>query len=343
MTSNNNNTILQSPSSSITTSTTITTSPKDKTIFVGNVLDKIKEFPSEYFDCILFSPPYYNDVTYNSRKEWGKEKSVFQYLQKMRQLQNALYRILKPTGTMFVNISDSYAKRDDGPIKKGSEYGVPEAFAYQCILDGWIKENTITWLKRNAMPTSSKVNFWRNTEPVFFLVKKKPGHYLNKKAVMIPRITKSRPFNRRVRDAKNGILQKRFGKIQRFSEHEINNSDKFGISKNNKQDKRKKANYTGLNRRWDSSKTTHRDPGIVLDITIKHAADFHFATYPVDFAEWFLRCGAPPGGKVLDPFMGSGTTAIASEKLNLHWTGIELNPEYARKAVKRIGAGNIVG
>ena len=317
------------------------TNIQDKTIYVGDVLCIIEKFPTEYFDCILFSPPYYNDVTYNSRKEWGKEKSVFQYLQKMRQLQNALYRILKSTGTMFVNISDSYAKRDDGPIKKGSEYGVPEAFAYQCILDGWIKENTITWLKRNAMPTSSKVNFWRNTESVFFLVKQKPGHYLNKEEVFVPKITNSVPFNRRVRDAKNGKLEKRFGKTQRFSEDEIKNSDKFGISKNNKQDMREKASYPGLNQRWDSSKTTHRDPGLVLDITIKGTSDFHFATFPVDFAEWFLKCGAPPGGRVLDPFIGSGSTALAAENLGLYWNGIELKSDYARKAVKRIGEGTI--
>ena len=322
------------------TSTTL----QNKTIYVGNVLDVLEKFPSEYFDCVLFSPPYYNDVTYSARKEWGKEKSVFQYLQKMRNLQNALYRVLKKSGTMFVNISDSYAKRDDGPIKKGSEYGVPEAFAYQCVLDGWIKENTLTWLKRNAMPTSSKVNFWRNTESVFFLVKQKPGHYLNKEAVFVRKITKSHSFNRRVRDAKNGKLQKRFGKNQRYTEAEINNSNKFGISKNNKQDQKEKENYPvePTTKPDDSSKKTHRDPGQILDITIKGTSDFHFATFPVDFAEWFLKCGAPPGGKVLDPFMGSGTTAIAAANLGLHWNGIELKPEYARKAIKRIGEGNII-
>ena len=314
----------------------------DKTIYVGDVLDVLKNFPSEYFDCILFSPPYYNDVAYGARGEWGKEKSVFAYMQKLRLLQNSLHRVLKPEGTMFVNLGDSYAKCNDGTIRKGSEYGVPERFVIQCVDDGWLKENTITWLKRNAMPTSSKVNFWRNTEPVFFLAKQKPGHYLNKEAVFVPRTTKSQPFNRRVRDAKNGSLQERFGKNQRFSKYEIRNSDKFGLMQK-KQNMRNRSDYSGFNQRWNHSKTTHRDPGIVLDITVKRNVDFHFAAFPVDFAEWFLKCGCPSDGKVLDPFMGSGTTAIASENLGLHWNGIDLKPEYAKKAIKRIGVGHIIG
>ena len=315
---------------------------QDKTIYLGDVLDVLRKFPSEYFDCILFSPPYYNDVTYGTRGEWGKEKSVFVYLQKLRLLQNSLHRVLKPEGVMFVNLSDSYAKCNDGTIKKGSEYGVPERFAIQCIDDGWIKENTITWLKRNAMPTSSKVNFWRNTESVFFLAKQKPGHFLNKEAVFVPKITKSHYFNRRVRDAKNGNLKERFGKNQRYSENEVKNSDKYGVTVPKKQDMRKRANYDSFNQRWENSKTTFRDPGTVLDITIKRNADFHFAAFPIDFAQWFLKCGVPPGGKVLDPFMGSGTTAIASNNLGLHWNGIELKEEYAKKAIKRIGEGQII-
>ena len=313
----------------------------DKTIYVGDVLDVLQRLPSEYYDCILFSPPYKNDVNYHIKGEWGKEKSVFVYLRKLRLLQNVLHRLLKSTGTMFINLGDSYAKKDDGPIRKGSEYGVPEAFVWQCILDGWIKENTITWLKRNAMPTSSKVNFWRNTESVFFLVKRKPGHYLNKNAVMVPRITNNSPkFNRRIRDAKSGLLEKRFGKSITATQDEMNHSDRYGIKNSHlKQNKRDKANYTGFNQRWKKDKTSTRDPGLVLDITQKSTPDFHFATFPVDFAEWFLRCGTPPNGRVLDPFMGSGSTAIAAERLNLKWNGIELKPQYARKAIKRIGVG----
>ena len=317
-----------------------TSSIAPKTILVGNVLDRIKEFPDEYFDCILFSPPYYNDVVYHTKKEWGKEKTVYEYLSKMRKLQNQLYRVLKSCGTMFVNIGDSYAKRTDGYIVQGSEYGVPERFAIQCIDDGWLKENTITWLKRNAMPTSSKKNFWRNTESVYFMTKSKK-HYLNKNAVFVPRnTTTSKSFNRRVRDAKSGNLQKRYGKNQRFSENEMVNSNEFGIKK---QDNRQRSDYTDFNNRWDENKTTtHRDPGTVLDITIKRNADFHFAAFPVDFAEWFLKCGVPSGGKVLDPFMGSGTTAIAAENLGLSWNGIELKRDYAQKAIKRIGEGSVI-
>ena len=286
--------------------------PKSRTIHIGDVMDVLARLPTNSIDEIVTSPMYYNDIDLGVPGAWGNERSVFEYLSKMRTLQNELYRILKSRGTCFINLSDSYAKKNHGSIKKGTKLMVPEQFSSQCVLDGWICENVIQWLKRDAFPTSIQSHLWENMEPVYFLTKKKQ-HYFNLQAVKIPRLHKSKSVNRRVRDASKGSLHKRFGKNAKASDKEIK---KF------KQDQRGKAHYTGFNGRYNATKTD-KNPGCLLDISRKKSdiLSNHLATYPVKFAEWFIKCGCPKNGIVLDPFMGSGSTAIAAENLGRKWMG----------------------
>jgi len=306
--------------------------PESRTIHIGDVMDVLSRFPSNFTNCIITSPMYYNDIDLGVPGAWGNERSVFEYLSRMRSLQNELFRILKPSGTCFINISDSYAKRNQGGIKKGSKLMVPEQFSSQCVLDGWICENVIQWLKRDAFPTSAQLHLWQNMEPVYFLTKKKQ-HYFNLQAVKIPRIHKSAPVNRRIRDGAKYSLTKRFGTKYKASEKEIK---KF------KQDQRNLGHYTGFNLIYDNTKTD-KNPGCLLDISRKKSdmASSHLATYPVKFAEWFIKCGCPPNGIVLDCFLGSGTTAIAAENLGRKWVGIELSEKFAKESIKRIGVGTL--
>lgn len=306
--------------------------PESRTIYLGDVMDILSKFPTNSIDCIVTSPMYYNDIDLGVKGSWGNERSVFEFLSKMRTFQNELYRISKKSATCFINLSDSYAKRNHGPIKKGTKLMVPEFFSSQCVLDGWLCENVIQWLKRNAFPTSVKTHLWWNMEPVYFLVKSKQ-HYFNLDAVKIPRLHRSKRFNRRVRDDVEGRLKKRFGDKYKASKEEIS---KF------KQDSRNKSDYTGFNGRYDASKET-KNPGCLLDITVKiNKESSHPAYYPVEFAEWFIKCGCPPNGIVLDPFMGSGSTAIAAENLGRKWVGIELSKKFAKESIKRIGVGKLV-
>jgi DNA modification methylase len=313
--------------------------PKNRAIYVGDVIEVLRTFPAQSFHCIVFSPPYFNAVRYHINGAWGYEKSVFGYLQKFDLLLAELYRVLRDSGNCFVNIGDSYSTKSDGYIRKGSQYCVPEFVTIKAVENGWIKENTLKWHKPNASPTSAKNHFWINTEPVLYLVKKKPGHYLNLNPVMVPRTTKFQKFNRRVRDGFSGKLQKRFGSKWKVYEKEKSKYDKSGRKK---QDLRGRADYTGFNARYDPTKHRKRNPGEIFTITKRPAPGFHLATYPVEFAERFLKCGCPPGGHVLDPFIGSGTTAIAAESLGLKWTGIDLKEDYAIRAIKRIGVGRVV-
>ena len=71
-------------------------------------------------------------------------------------------------------------------------------------------------------------------------------------------------------------------------------------------------------------------------ISTKGYKGAHFATYPQDLIDTPIKACCPEGGIVLDPFIGSGTTAVVAEKLKRNWLGIELNPEYTQLCNKRI-------
>ena len=96
----------------------------------------------------------------------------------------------------------------------------------------------------------------------------------------------------------------------------------------------------------DSKDVNHplgKNPGDIFLINTKAYKGAHFAVFPPALPEKILKCSCPKDGLVLDPFLGSGTTAWVAQQLNLNWIGIELNEEYAKIAKDRLGLNNSLG
>ena len=253
----------------------------NRKIFQGDVLEQIKQIPSESIDVIVTSPPYYNLRDYSVDGQIGLEQTPHQYIAKLMQVMTECKRVLKSTGSIWVNMGDSYCAKTVGNIRPKSKYGIPSRFEVACIDDGWISRNVIPWIKANNMPSSVKDRFTNKWEPVFFFTKN-PKYYFNLDAVREPCITESKPFNVRVRDTKRGLQQTKL--TGGMSEKEDQEYDKAGIhekyrdDKNsnvarlhkdragnpNKQDNvlgadgKPKANYKGFNKRWKDRKFTEQ-------------------------------------------------------------------------------------
>ena len=171
-------------------------------ILLGDALQELKKIPSETIDTIITSPPYYGLRDYGVDGQIGLEKTLAEYLDKMLVITAELKRVLKKTGTLWLNHGDSYASigklcgdftrnepdttwgrhdknRGRSRIKKG-EY--PE----KCLLmqnerlimrmideQGWILRNRLIWWKPNCMPSSVRDRFTVDYEPLYFLVKSK--------------------------------------------------------------------------------------------------------------------------------------------------------------------------
>jgi len=230
---------------------------------------------------------------------------------------------------------------------------------------GWILRNIIIWHKPNHLPESIKDRFTKAYEPIFMFVKNKKyffnldavrepiktesieryerGATLNQKhTINNPRLSMS--FNYRVREAKKGYFEKLGVKA---SEEEMKRYDDQG-----KPIKWNKNNPSLLTTGIYESLIGHsgylkvdgtlavnplgKNPGDVWTIPTQPFPEAHFAVFPEKLPELCIRAGSKEGATVLDPFLGTGTTAVVARKLGRRWIGIEINKKYCEIAQKRI-------
>jgi len=255
----------------------------NRTILQGDVLEKLVEIPDGVIDTIISSPPYWRLRDYGVEGQLGLEPDFRDYLKIMGKIMDQLKRVLKSTGTCWINLGDSYWGGGRGPdsferkgLKKDwsddsvkhqhtaqtqaiwetgllppkTRIGIPERFYIQCIDDGWIARNHIPWYKSNSMPSSVKDRFTNKWESIFFFAKAQK-YYFNLDAVREKTITESKPFNIRVRENITGHAQAKLGdKSWTASDEEMKRYNKDGTIKE------REGNQ---NNRYTNEKLGHRN------------------------------------------------------------------------------------
>ena len=295
-------------------------------IIQGDSLEVLKTLPSESIDCAITSPPYWNLRDYGIAGQFGLESTFQEYIMKLCDIFDEVKRVLKNTGTCFVNLGDTYNGNksgytdtnkngkvpEDSMIRKKTSKEVPEKslclipsrFSIEMVERGWILRNRIVWHKPNQMPQSADDRFTNNFEDVFFFTKNKDYYF---KQIMEPNsavsIARAEYENRRQNPSSIGSKSESYGMPARFV----------------------KLNPEGHNKRT------------VWTINTKGYDESHFATFPEKLVEPMIISGCPKEGIVLDCFFGAGTTGVVANKLGRYYIGIELNPEYIKMAERRIG------
>ena len=216
---------------------------------------------SQSIDCIISSPPYWGLRDYGVEGQLGLEPDFRDYLKTMNDIMVQLKRVLKNTGTCWINLGDTY-----GYNSGKSRYGIPERFYINCIDDGWIARNHIPWYKANAMPSSVKDRFANKWESIFFFVKQQK-YYFDLDSVREETLGgESKPFNIRVRDAKNGYLQQKFGEKYKASKKEIDNYDDDHITKKTRKMSDVGGQSTqGIHRNRKEGKADWESVGVIYD------------------------------------------------------------------------------
>lgn len=252
----------------------------------GEAKETLKKFQDEFIDCVVTSPPYWNLRNYQNSKQIGQEMTSEEFINNLCNIFDEIKRVLKPTGTVFVVIGDTYNKN------KSLEM-VPEKFAIEMINRGWILRNEIIWDKPNPKPMGVNDRFTTNHEKIYFFTKT-TKYFFNK--ILVP-----------TKEQKEGITT-------------TGNYDK-------KTDKYIKTTYKSQN---------NKNYRTVWRVRISSGFGSHHATYPERLINTPIEAGCPEDGIVLDPFMGSGTTAVSALKLGRKFIGIELNDKYLSDSLKRI-------
>ena len=292
-------------------------------IHIGDNIFHLTNIPDASVDMCVTSPPYYNLRDYKNSGQIGAENTVKDFVENLCKVFDEIHRILKPTGSCWVNIGDTYDKK--------RLLQVPSRFEIAMCDRGWHLRNEIIWSKPNPQPISSKDRFWGNHEKFFWFVKDVKKYYFNRDPILVPQAEIS--------------IRRMFSKNNMDKRKDFNASDKegFGISSSN-QDKHyarmreemgidKEFNYEELIKSGKCPTRPEFDTWDIPSVTYKGA---HFAVYPPELIEKPILSCCPEQGIVVDPFMGSGTTGEVAKLNNRRYIGLELNTEYAILANERI-------
>lgn len=336
-------------------------------IYVGDALECLKKLPDNSVDCCITSPPYWGLRDYGVGGQLGLEKTPEEHIAALVKVFREVHRVLKPEGTLWVNYGDTYASnvngraaaevvndnrtfRDKpfstvvGKLKPKDLVGLPWLLAF-ALRDkvGFYLRSDIIWHKPNCMPESVKDRPVKAHE-YMFLFSKSPRYFYNYNAILEPvaandngniqhpnALRFDRCVNEPVRPGHNDCqhrLSRGKGNNKSFrggGAYVHNQSFQNGLKDVGGQTVGNRENLSGM-----------RNRRTVWTIASRGFAEAHFATYPPELVRPCLLAGCPAGGVVLDPFGGAGTTALEAERQQKNAILIELNPEYADMARRRI-------
>ena len=317
-------------------------------ILCGDNLELIRELPDRSVQLVITSPPYFQQRDYGAGI--GNEACLEEYLDNLLSLFRECVRVVRDDGSLVFNLGDKYVD--------SSLLLVPYRFAIRATETGLVKlVNDVTWVKKNPTPRHFRRRLVSSTEPFFHFVKT-DDYFYNPDAFMEDADTpqKLRPQGLNVgqryfnlidqsdlsKDEKHDArlaLEEAIGELHRGEIAGLRmkirgiHASAFGGREGGRKVQIEKNGFTLIRLRGNKLK---RD-------VIKHPVESvrgirHPAIYPVKIVEEFLHLLTRPGDVVLDPFIGSGSTAVACKELGRHFIGYDINPEYCQYAHNRVEA-----
>ena len=336
-----------------------------------DALQYAQSLPGESVNCVVTSPPYYGLRDYEVQGQIGLEETPEEFIDKLVSLFREIRRVLRSDGVCWVNMGDSYANdnkwggstggKHSNPLHGKTKIGrvrkftglpfkslmlIPHKLAIALQQDGWIVRMDVPWIKRNVLPEAVEDRATKAHEYVFMLTKT-PHYWTDMDAV---------------RRKQSGTAHSRGkGSAKKQGERGLNrNNESWNTSCTKYVDvpggrnlrtsdlwtDSIEARIAALRAELEELEAVQQGQGVLTDgdaiaafvvNTVANRAA-HFAMYPLKLVEPMILSTCPSGGIVYDPFMGSGTTALAVRRLggDRHFIGNDINPEYIAIANRRL-------
>lgn len=296
-------------------------------------------------DTVVTSPPYFRLRDYGVAGQLGQEETVDEWVENLRAVMRGVSRVLKGSGSVWLNVADRYSRRGSLGAPPKSLLLAPQRLAVALAADGWIVRNQVIWSKPNPLPQSAADRLSPTYEVVLFLTKSS-RYFFDLDAVRVPHRSAGA-----VQPAEAG--------------------------------RRYQGGNGGLGSLKAAGRVGHRlgkNPGDVWTVATPACRNGHAATFPEDLVArpilascpericvqcdrpwrrpvrvWSVHtdegrrevrragplgrcdCFAPSRpGVVLDPFFGTGTVGLVAGRLHRDWLGIELSAPYRRVARERL-------
>jgi DNA modification methylase len=316
----------------------------DVTIWNGDALTVLRELPDESVDCCVTSPPYWGLRDYGEEGQIGLERTPAEWIERLVELFREVRRVLRGRGTLWLNLGDTFNAYNGGAgpgsklsktqteqrprlasgyglqdksLKPKDLIGIPWRVALALQADGWWLRSDIVWSKPNPMPESISDRPTKSHEHVFLL-------------------TKSERYYFGQEDLRESYTSTRWGGRYHNAgpdEKYVNGDGRMAATAKVRKDRPQFDHYPN---------EAGRNVRDVWEIPTRSYPDAHFAVFPVELARRMILGGCPPGGTVLDPFGGSGTTALVARNLERKAVLIELNTDYCEMAARRLGQQSLL-
>jgi DNA modification methylase len=296
-------------------------------IYQGNCLDTLKKIESQSINTCITSPPYWGLRDYDESEQLGLEETPEEFVNNLVEVFREVKRVLRDDGTVWLNLGDSYSSggrttttnqslrgdknygvtrpKPSKGIKPKDLIGIPWRVAFALQADGWYLRQDIIWHKPNPMPESVKDRCTKAHEYIF-LLSKSVKYYFDNEAIKEDSIYA--PDKTHEVEREKGYYKGKWSNPEKGSRHD-------GSFKAIREKRNKRSVWT---------------------IATKPFKGAHFATFPPDLIKPCVLAGCPEGGTVLDPFGGSGTTALLANGHNRNAILCELNEEYIKIAKERL-------
>jgi DNA modification methylase len=342
-------------------------------IIQHNVLKTPWPLPDNSVDCCVTSPPYWGLRNYGVDGQLGLEKTPEEFIEKMVAVFQEVKRVLKPEGTCWINIGDSYANgrigRDDQQkfynrthgykskalesasrrslpvgLKPKDLVGIPWMLAFALRSAGWYLRQDIIWHKPNPMPESVSDRCTKAHECIF-LLSKSARYFYDQKAILEPvspntHARLSQDLQNQIGSARANGGKKSNGNMKAVSRKISDSGVGWGrLSNLSPDDIRNRPPRIKNNQSFDAAMAImpdERNKRSVWTVATAPFKEAHFATFPEKLITPCILAGCPKDGIVLDPFIGAGTTGLVAMSHDRNFIGFELNPDYITIANKRL-------
>ncbi len=332
-------------------------------IFVGCCQELLQLFPPETIDCIITSPPYWQLREYSvdetfSHCALGNEDTPEEYVERLVNIFQLTHKILKPEGSLWLNIGDKYHKKN--------LMGLPWRVALALQDSGWILRNAIVWEKLKG--TQSAKDRLRDVYEFIFHFVKKPKYYYNADQIRLkPRLEPTITTNKTV--SATGVSGKKYRK-QILESTALNEKEKQAALKALDETVQQIRDGEVIDFRMTirgEQRTLHSNNGnvsgrakelkkkgffimksraqgylpsdvwrIVPEDKVKNREKLHYAVFPTELLETPIQATCPDNGILLDPFMGTGSTIVAALKSGKRGFGIDISKNYFADTEKRL-------
>jgi site-specific DNA-methyltransferase (adenine-specific) len=310
-------------------------------VLAGDARLRLQELPAGSVDCVVSSPPYFQLRDYNGEPaQLGIESTIEEYVAGLRNVCQEMARVLKPTGSLWLNLRDVYSRSESSGTRPKSLLLGPERLLLALVDDGWLIRNRLVWWKRNSIPESVRDRLSMTHEDVFLLTRSR-DYFFDLDAIRVPHTSRARRGPARP-----------------------------------SADSPYATGHRGIRLMQAAGRVGHvngKNPGSVWRYPTSSFRGAHFATFPGALIErpilstcperlcgecgepwaasyerhgatlrrtrYLPRCGCDAvsvPGLVLDPFFGSGTVGAVASRLGRDWLGIELSQKYRQIARRRI-------